>query len=326
MEYMKSVAKQNYDTLKIAITLAFVLIAMSILSKNFLSLANFKSMAFQFPEIAIFALAIAITLISGGIDLSIVGIANLASILAIYTIKIIAPTGASLSMQVLAICIGVLVSLSVGAICGMLNGVLIAKIGMLPILTTMATMQLFTGISTGLSNGSSVFGLPEIYSYVGSGSVFFIPFPLFILILVIIGVFVYLSKSNQGFKTTLLGTNLKALQFSGANTDKVLLYNYLLSGVLASVAGLIIMGRTISAKADYGNSYTLMALLIAILGGVSPSGGYGKIKGVVISVLTIQILVSGFNHLRLSSYYNSMTFGLILIIIMAIHYRSDGKN
>lgn len=101
---------------------------------------------------------------------------------------------------------------------------------------------------------------------------------------------------------------------------------FVISGMLSAVAGIIVCSRAMSAKADYGSSYILQCLLVAILGGISPFGGKGKVVGIVLSIITLQILSSGFNILRFSSYQKTFIWGFVLILVMIINYLADHKK
>ncbi len=305
----------------IVIFIVFVLI----LPNKFMTVSNLKSMAFQFPEIGIYALAMMLAMMLGGIDLSIVGIGNLSSIVAVFTMKALIRLE-SISLNIyLIIGFAIVIGLLTGVICGTINGVLISKIGIIPILTTLGTMQIFTGIATGLTKGSAVFGLPEQYGFIGNGVIGIFPMPLIIFIMMALLVTFVLNTQMLGFNLKLYGTNPKASIFSGIKNERVIIKTYASCGLLAAVAGLTIVGRTISAKADYGNSYTLMALLIAILGGVLPEGGFGKVKGVVFAVITLQIISSGYNLLRFDQYFKNFSFGLLVVILMIMNYRLSNK-
>lgn len=303
-----------------------VFVTMSLLKPDlFFTFDNFSSMAFQFPEFGLLAIAIMLTMLSGGIDLSVVGIANFSGILAAIVLTRLMPADAGPSVVLLYCLFGVAVSLATGLICGLLNGVLVAGVGVPPILATMGTMQLFTGIAIVITQGAAVFGVPELITNMGNGNLWIFPIPFLIFLAFAIIFAVLLNKTAFGFKLYLMGTNATASRFSGINNTVVTVRTYALSGLMSAVAGLVMLARTNSAKADYGSSYTLQALLVAILGGINPSGGFGTIFGLVLAILSLQFLSSGFNMLRFSNFFKEFVWGAALLLVMVINYVSNKR-
>jgi simple sugar transport system permease protein len=305
---------------RLFVIMVIVFIAMVGVSPDtFLSLDSLSSMAFQFPEYGILSLAMMLTMISGGIDLSIVGIANLSAIVASMIMVTLIPEEASVGYSLLVISAAVIVCLLNGLLCGLLNGYAIAKIGIPAILVTLGTMQLFTGLAIVITKGKAIVGLPELFSYLGNGSILSIPFPLLIFGLCMLLTYVLLHKQPFGLKLYMLGANPTAARFSGINNTAILLKTYAVSGLFAAIAGLVIVAHTNSAKADYGTSYILQSILVAIMGGVDPKGGFGKISGIIMAVLTLQFLSSGLNTLHVSNFFKDFVWGIVLLIVMVVN-------
>jgi simple sugar transport system permease protein len=282
----------------------------------YLSRNNFMSMAGQFPEIGLLSIAMMIAMLMGGINLSVVGIANLSAIIAAYSMIALAPSIGGVP----AIAAGIFVALVIGLICGALNGFLIAKVSIPAILATLGTMEIFSGIGIFLTSGAAVFGLPPEYELIGAGTLWFIPIPAVIFIAVAAVCAVILQKKKFGMEIYLLGTNEKAARFTGIQTKRNIILAHMLGGVLSAVVGVIMSSRTISAKADYASSYTLQCILVAVLGGVNPDGGFGKVAGVTLAILTLQFLSSGFNILRADSYFKTFVWGAVLVATLIINY------
>ena len=299
------------------ITLGTLLI-FSILSPNiFFSPNNFKSMSYQVPEIAILSIAVMLSMLTGGIDLSIVSISNAAALVAAYVMRSKSDTTGSESLMwiIIACVLGILVGLIAGAI----NSILIAKLDVTPILATLATMTLFNGIAIGMTNGVSVSGLPESFMRVGNGTFFGIPTP-FVLMLIIGGaVGVWINRTSLGLKVFLVGTNRKAAQYSVMGDRKVIAWVYIVSGLLSALAGLIIASRTSAASPDFGSSYILLAIVIVVLGGVNPMGGFGTVTGVILATVVLQMVSSGFNALRFSQFLYLAAQGGVLIFVMILN-------
>lgn len=321
---LKRFLTQDTNITRLFAIMVVVFALMAGISPNtFLSFDSFSSMAFQFPEFGIFALAMMITMISGGIDLSIVGIANLTSIIAAMIMVNSIPAGASIGQSLFFILLAILASLLAGLICGIFNGFAVAKIGIPPILVTLGTMQLFMGVAIIITKGKAIVGLPEIFSTIGNGSLWIVPFPLLIFIVCILIVHIFLNKRSFGLKLQMLGANPTASKYSGINNTAVLLKTYAISGILAAISGLVIVAHTNSAKADYGTSYILQAILVAVMGGVDPKGGFGKISGIVMAVLTLQFLSSGLNALHVGNFFKDFVWGIVLLLVMVVNEVSN---
>ncbi len=302
--------------------LVFVLVLMAILRPGqFVTLANFGSMMRQFPEYGIMAIGISLTMITGGIDLGVVGTANLSAILAAKLLKSAVPRGAPPEQALPFIVLAVLLALACGLACGAFAGLLIARFRIPAILATLGTQQLYTGIAIGITNGRPQSGLPLLYSRIGNTEFFdLIPLSFLIFILTALAIGIMLSRFRFGASMYMLGTNPKAALFAGLRNTSILVRTYMLSGVLSSLAGLIMMARANSAKAEYGTPYTLQCVLIAVLGGIDPSGGFGKIAGVTLAILILQFLSSGLNMFNsISNFYRDVIWGGVLILVLVFN-------
>ena len=282
-----------------------------------LTLNNFESMAFQLPELGILSLAIMITMLSGGINLSIIATANMAGIVSAFIMTRMiteSMTGSPIPIILLAILAGWLVSLLIG----IFNGVLIAYIGVSPILATLGTMTLVGGISILVTKGYVVSGFPEEYQYLGNGLFLGIPIPFLIFLGLAIFVSILLRRTPFGIANYLIGSNETATRFSGINVNRTLVTTYALSGLLCGIASTIMISRFNSAKAGYASSYLLITILISVLGGVDPYGGFGKISGLVLALFILQLVSSTFNFLGLSSHLTIAIWGLLLLITIGL--------
>jgi len=170
-----------------------------------------------------------------------------------------------------------------------------------------------------LTGGSAVMGFPDIVSVIGNARLFFVPVPLILFGLLALGLHILLTRTGFGLRVTMYGANPLAALYAAVDVDRILLRVYVLAGMLSSIAGLVIMSRANSAKADYGSSYLLLAVLIAVLGGVNPYGGYGRVIGVVLAVLSMQFLSSGLNMLQVSNFARELIWGALLIFVMVIN-------
>lgn len=285
----------------------------------FFTAANFQSMAFQFPEYAVLALAVMLAMLTGGIDLSVIGTANLSGILAALTMTALAPSAPGLTGDVvLALVLGISVALATGALCGTINGALIGRAGLPPILATLGTGLIFTGLAVVLTGGRAVLGFPAAYAAIGNARIGLVPVPAVIFVVLALMVAFILSRTRFGLTVYMMGANPLASRFAGIDNAAVTLRTYVLCGVLSSAAGIILTSRANSAKADYGTSYLLLAVLIAVLGGTNPYGGAGRVGGVVLAVLALQFLSSGLNMLQASNFARELVFGVTLLLVMGL--------
>ncbi|TFL16207.1 ABC transporter permease [Jannaschia formosa] len=305
---------------RLAIITVLVFVLMAALSpERFLSPQNLTSMAFQFPEFAILALAVTITMMTGGIDLSVVGVANLSAVVAATILTAFAGAGVVGAAAVMWLGIAVVAAMGVGAVAGFLNGILVSRFGLPPILATLGSGLVFTGLAVAMTGGSAVMGFPAVVAVIGNATLFYVPVPLILFALLAFGLHVLLTRTGFGLRVTMYGANPLAALFAAIDVDRVLLKVYVIAGMFSSVAGLVIMSRANSAKADYGSSYLLLAVLIAVLGGVNPYGGYGRVVGVVLAVLSMQFLSSGLNMLQVSNFARELIWGGLLLLVMVIN-------
>jgi simple sugar transport system permease protein len=297
---------------------AVTFIIFSVISRDiFFSSANFTSMAYQIPEIAILSIAVMLSMLTGGIDLSIVAVANAAALVAawIMTSKMGDSETLSTSWILIACIAGIIVGLAAGAI----NSIIIARLDVTPILATLATGTLFNGIAIGLTNGVSISGLPEQFMRVGNGTLFGIPTPFVLMVAIALVVGLFINRTTLGLKVFLVGTNRKAAQYSVMGDRRVIAWIYLISALLSSLAGLIIASRTSAASPDFGSSYILLAIVVVVLGGVNPNGGFGTITGVILATAVLQMVSSGFNALRFSQFFYLAAQGAVLVFVMILN-------
>ncbi len=312
--------QRNRSALRLVVITLLLLTVFTIFSPvPFLGVINFQSMGFQVAEVSLLSLAMMLSMLTGGIDLSVVSIMNLS---AIMTAKLLAanhvPAG---SWGPLLLCIAAGVGL--GAVCGALNGLLITRARITPILATLGTMQLLNGVAIIWTRGASVLVSQDDFINIGNGTIAGIPIPFAILLVTSLAVALLINRTALGMRLTLVGANPTAARFSGLDNNRVLLVTYVTSGFLAAVAGIVIASRSASANPDYGATYILLAIVIVVLGGVNPYGGYATVGGVVLAAICLQIVGSGFNFMRFSLFAYEIAQGLIVIGVLVIDALSD---
>lgn len=298
--------KDNVE-IYLSILIGITVVAFSFLIPSvFWSAANFQSIASQMPILGVLALAMAVTMLTGGINLSIIATMNACALIMAW-VATHYPPGATSAMLVL------LAGFAAALIIGFINGILIAVVRVSPILATLGIMTLLNGINIVISRGSSITHFPDYILAINRSSVLGIPTPLLVFFAVVLVMWIILEKSAFGRTIYLIGSNEQASQFSGINTRKTLIWVYILSSVLCVIAGLLMMSKLNSAKASYGESYLLVSILAAVLGGINPDGGFGRVFGMVMALILLQMLESGLNILGVSSYITMALWGGLLL-------------
>lgn len=307
----------------VAICVALFVVLSILAPSTYPTLRNLTSMGFQLSGLGILALAIALTFLIGGIDLSVVAVSNMAAITAAVTMTRLEPsvgTGA-------AVMVGVLAAFGVGAIAGLINGTLVSRLRVHPIVITLGTLTLFTGIATGLTGGSTVFGIRAL-SVIGRGTLLGIPIPLLLFVGLAMALSVLTTRTRWGFRTYALGASEEVTRFARISVERIQVVTYLLSGLLASTAGLIAFARSDAANVSFGSSQLILAILIAVLAGVTPYGGRGRIILVVLAVAAMQQLSTGIN-LALGQWSGAVfaaefAYGVLLIAVLGWGERVSG--
>jgi simple sugar transport system permease protein len=318
-ERLTTVVRRDPHVSRLVMILAALLLLFLILKpRNFTNIATWTSMAVQFPEFGLMALGVMLTMLTGGIDLSVVGIANMTSIVAAVVMLSLVPPEASGTAVALGILAAMGASIVLGAIAGVINGLLVAKVKIPAILVTLGTLELFTGVAIVITAGRPISGLPPSYSTLMAGKVLGVPMQLIVFLIAVAIIAVIMKMTSFGTKLYMLGTNATNAKFSGLGTTSLLIRTYMLSGIMASFAGLVMLANYNSAKADYGVVYTLLTVLIVVLGGVNPNGGSGRLVGVVLAIVTLQVLSSGLNLFpQISNFYRDLIWGGVLLLVIA---------
>ncbi|MEW1807770.1 ABC transporter permease [Pseudarthrobacter sp. NPDC080039] len=293
------------------LVLAFIIFA-ALKPAVFLSGTNLQNLALSSPEVGVIAVAMTLAMLTGGIDLSVVAVANLSAITISTAYTALGSQGEPL-IPVLVV-LGLLVGVAGGAV----NGLLVSRVGITPILATLGTMQIYNGLAVAWTGGKTLYGSPSALTALGAATVSGIPvlFLAFLAVAAVMGIL--LTRTPLGLRIQLLGSNPVAARYSGVRSARVLMSTYLITGALGGIAGLLFISRNPTASADYGASYVLLVIVIAVLGGTNPNGGFATIWGVVLATLTLQVVSSGFTAIRLSSYEYAIAQGLILIAVMVL--------
>ena len=313
--------RQTNFQLTVLLVILFIVFSLGV--DRFFSVESAWSMAIQVSGLGILSLAMMITLLKGGINLSLIATTNLCSLTMAYVMNVLTPGSDGVALVggiILAFACGAVVAALIGA----LNGYIIAYLNVSPILATLGTMTLVKGIAVGLTAGNVLSGFPEAITFIGNGSVFGIPFSLFVFIACAIPLAIWLSRTPTGMFIYMIGSNEKATRYSGIDTKWVIFKVYLISSMLAWVGAIVLMGWLNSARADYSESYLLITILAAVLGGIDPFGGAGKVAGLVLALAILQFISSAFNLLGFSPHLTLAIWGGILLAAAALAIKTRG--
>lgn len=283
---------------------------------DFPTVLNLQSIgAGEFPETTLLGLGVMFSMLVAGIDLSVAAVADLSGVAMseYFTASGAAahPPGGG------TVVVGVLIAVGVGLGAGIVNGLIVGKLGITPILATLATMELYGGLALAWTGGKPLLTVPKQLLSLANGQPGGIPGPFIVLVIFACLAAVLLNWTRFGLRAMLLGGNRIAARLSGISETRVLVSAYAASGALAGVAGVIIVARTASATPNYGASYVLLAVVIAVLAGVDPDGGFGTVLGVVLAGLILAMVQSGFTLLNFNQYSYEVAQGGILLIVMA---------
>ena len=321
---LKKIYSKNREMYRLLCIMVLWLIFMAFTqSKKFYTGANFLTMAGQFPEYGLMVIGGMLCMMTGGIDLSVVGSANMASILcALTAIRLYGEEG---SMGAGGYILFFVLAVIVGLVVGTANGLLVAKVKVPPILATLGINELLTGLSVVMTGGAAISKFPKEFCDAFSRNIGgLLPMRVLVFLIAAVVIWFMLERTTYGTKLRLFGTNAHVAEFSGMNITALILKTYITSGICASIGGLMMLSSYASARADYGSDYTMKAILIMVLGGVSPNGGKGKMSGVITALVLLKLIESGIRRFRsVSDYYVTLIWGAVLLLALVLDYLSN---
>lgn len=303
---------KNYFIIYVVLALFIIL---SIASDSFFSTINVINVLRQSSMIAIIAVGVFFVIVGAGIDISVGSIVALAGII---MSKVIVELNFPLPL-------GLLIGLLTGAAAGLLNGYLVAYRNVPAFVTTLGTMGALRGLTYVLTDAYPVSGLPSSISFIGRGYVGPIPVPVIIMIVIYIIAHIVAVKTKAGRFIFAIGGNEEAAHLSGIKVKKARLFSYVASGVLAAISGIILVSRLASGQPNAGIGFEFEAITAAVIGGTSLYGGKGSVIGVFFGALLIAILLNGMVLLNISSYYQQMIKGIVLILAVMIDVARNKK-
>jgi len=280
---------------------------MSLLSPRFLALSNILSALSLAAPLGIIAIGMTVVILIGGIDLSV------GSILALSTVSIGVAAQAGLPAWLAAV-----VGLAVGAGCGLVNGLLVSRLGLPSIVVTIATMAVFAGLALAVSGGSSL-PAPAEFTFLGFGRIAGIPMPLVVWLLVFVVALIAISGTRYGEHIYALGTNPRALRYAGLHDRRLTASAFVLSGLLSGLAGLVFMATVSSAKSNFGQGYELAVVTIVVVGGAALTGGAGTLWGTLLATAVIALIRNGLSIAFVPSEVQTLVTGAALIVTAVLY-------
>ena len=322
-----NVAKSR--TGQLILVLIGITIFFAIMEPKFFKVKTYLSMILQMSELGILAIAVFLCILVGGINISVMANANLAGLFMGYFILTNVKPDSTPQQIELVILGGIGVALLVGVLGGLLNGLMIGYAKLPPLLATLGTGTLFTGLQKGLAGGESVSGYPTQLEFLGGGKVMGIPLPFIMFTIVSILIFVMLKFTRFGYKIYMTGANQTTAKFSGIPTERITMYTYIVAGVLSALTSTIVLGRTMSSNPDYGlATYVLFTIFVAVISG--SRAGFGSVSNVFIAMFALQTLQTGFNYMlqtvKGNTYFRDFIWGLLLIVFLIVNYFANVKK
>ncbi|WP_051318011.1 ABC transporter permease [Cohnella thermotolerans] len=290
------------------IGLVILCLVLTFITPNFLTAQNILNILRQVSIIGMLAVGMTFVIITGGIDLSV------GSILALSAVVATSLAHPDTYPLIVPIVVGLLVGLG----CGVINGVVVSRWKVAPFIVTLGMMTAARGLTMVYTNGRPVINLSDKYNFIGGGYVLDIPLPIIIFVgIALIGVFL-LNFTKFGRHVYSIGGNESAARLSGVNVGWVQTGVFALSGLFAGLAGIVLSSRVMAGSPVLGQGYELDAIASVVIGGTSLMGGVGKIGGTVIGVLIIGVMNNGLDLMNVSSYYQQIIKGIIIILAVLL--------
>jgi ribose/xylose/arabinose/galactoside ABC-type transport system permease subunit len=287
----------------IALVMVLMIVVLSIASPAFRTPDNVLNVLLQVSINGILSIGMAFVMIAGGIDISIGSMLALTSSVAGM---VLLKTG--------SIPLAVAVSIASTSVAGFMNGFLVAKFKMFPFVVTLATQLVFRGFGYFVSGGYAHSIEAPKFKIIGTGRLFdVIPYPIIIFFMVVIIAYVFLHWTKTGRYVYAVGGNVNAAIASGVNVPKTLIFTYVVSGICCGIAGIIMTSRINASQPNIGLGYETDAIAACVIGGASFAGGLGTIPGTVIGIIIIGLIYNGMNLLGISSYWQTIMKGLLIV-------------
>lgn len=300
----------QHEQFTLILTLLALCILMSLLSDKFLTSGNIINVLRQASQIGICAIGMTMVILLGGIDLSVGSVQGLAGVAAIVALN-----------RTDSVCIAVLTGLAVGAAVGFINSLIITKMHITPLICTLGTMSIISGMALVTTNAVSFQATNKTYMQIGIGRIGAIPIPVMILLVLVIIFYFILNHTVYGRYIYAIGGNQRSAALAGIPVNKIIIITYTISGMLTGLAAVILSARMASGQPTAGTGFEMTVIAAVIIGGVSLSGGRGSLGGAMIGVLTLYVLTNGMVLMDVSSFWQDIMRGVLIILAVYIDER-----
>ena len=300
-------------------------VAVSLLTPTFMNAANLWNIVIQSSVVGIMAIGMTLIILTGtgGIDLSagsILGISSVAMAMAIIPVELYRDTALTLNLpnDPGVIVWAVVICLVAGALCGLVNGLMIAFVKLPPFIATLAMMTAARGVAAYISAGIPTYGLPSRLVWLGQGEIFGFPVPVLIMLVLAAIVHIVLTRTTFGIALFALGGNRETARFSGINVKLMLLAVYVLGALFFAIAGIIMSARGNQVHPDAGTGYELYAIGATVIGGTSMLGGRGGVPGAILGAIFMAEVQNAINLLNIPVAYMKPILGLLIIMAVLL--------
>lgn len=305
--FLSGIRAMNVDSMQL-LTTAFILVILMliiyILTPRFISVTNISNVLQQVSLVMITGSAVTLLMISGNLDLSVGGVLGQAAVMYAFLARAGLPLG-----------IAILISTLSGSAMGFLNGYMISKLKITPVIATLGTMSITRGLAHVFADGTMITaGLPRNFKFLTT--TYFGPVPLILIIVLIVVLLFYFiqTKTTLGRYALYIGSNQQTAYFSGLRVDRVIIWLYILSGTLAAFSGVLLASRLGAGDSKMGEGFEFDTIVAALIGGTSIAGGKGSITGMIIGAFIMGIIRNGLNLLNVQYYYQMVIMGIILVL------------
>lgn len=311
---MTTMENPTFDRIRVALVRNGVLVALIVLiavfgslNSRFFSLANLQTIILQISELGLIALPIAFLVMQANVDLSVGSTATLSAVV-----------GALAMVSSGSIATGVVAALAVGAVAGLLNGLLVSRMGLNSFVVTLGFMSAWSGLALYLSDGKTIAGLPGQFTSWGTASIGGIRIQVVLLVLATIAAWYILNHTARGREILAVGGNLRASELMGLRVHRIRITTYVVTGMVAASVGLLLAMKLGAVSPVVGQGMELDALTVVLLGGIAFEGGSGRIRAVLYGLAFVGVLKNGLVILGISPYIQTILVGLTLVFAVAL--------
>ena len=303
---------------RIFIIMVLVIIVLGMIEPSFLRLSNFSNIFKQIATNAILAAGMSFVILTGGIDIS---VGSALALVGAVSVNLIAG-----GMNIVMV---LMLSIAMGALIGLFNGIFIAYFRLQPMIVTLATMSICQGLTNIYTKGAPItlktsLASGKIYKWIGSGTLFGgIPFSLVLVVVLYAMAYYVLNKTAYGRQVYAVGGNEEAARLSGINSTRAKMMAYVICGMTAALAGIIISARVSSAQPNAGEGYEMDAIAAVVIGGTSLRGGEGRVLYTIMGALIIGMLNNIMNLVGVESYYQTVVKGVVILVAVLLDARTS---